>query len=147
MKIERFTQLVRAYGAEAALWPAGEREAATQFLANSAEARLVVEQELRLDSIMSRSRLPAQSGALLDRIVENATAQPQGRRIPAARGWFSVNLGFGQLWHQAAGLAACALLGFFVGSSGIIDLSPNDAAEFEVSAMATDDLPFDGAGL
>ena len=147
MKIQRFEQLVRAFGANPELWPAGEREAAELLLASSAEARRVMEQELRLDVILARSPEPALGSALLDRIVANAMAQPQVRSAPKAapRRWFSMDLGFGRLWHQAAGLAACALLGFIIGSAGLLDVSPSDAGE--LSALMADDLPFDGAGL
>jgi anti-sigma factor RsiW len=147
MKIERFEQLVRAYGADPALWPAGERDAAQQLLASSAEAQRLVERERRLDQLLFSSPAPVASAALLDRIVANATAQPQVRSAPkpAPRRWFAIDLGFGRLWQQAAGLAACALLGFFVGSSGVLDISPSDAGE--IAALMSDDLPFDGSGL
>ena len=146
MNIERLKQLVRAYGAASDLWPAEERSEARAFLATSAEATRVVEQELRLDAVLSRSQVAQPSAALLDRIVATATAHPQSSPLPkqATRRWFSIDLGFGRIWQQAAGLAACAVLGFVVGWTGIIDVPTSSAGEYEFAVMVTDDLPFDG---
>jgi hypothetical protein len=55
MKLDRFTELLDAYGAEPRRWPPAERAAAQAFLAVSAEARGRLAAAAALDALLDQA--------------------------------------------------------------------------------------------
>jgi hypothetical protein len=79
----RFAQLLDAYGAEPARWPAEEREAALALLARSPEARRQRDEAARLDALLDRGAaepgsMPTASPARFERVVAAAGASQTG---------------------------------------------------------------------
>jgi hypothetical protein len=83
MKLERFADIVDAYGADAARWPEGERLAALALLETVPEAARLYRQALALDSWLDESceaRLPdalfARVEALVPAVAASNTPAP-----------------------------------------------------------------------
>lgn len=115
MKLERFSEILAAYGADAERWPAGERSAAEALLAASPEARAARADTRGLDRLLDELPVP-QTELDATVVAARAIAQSQDR----ARGRAGMNRR-GWLWlaPSLTGLAAAALAGFLVGWSEI----------------------------
>lgn len=116
-------QLLEAYGADQARWPAARRSSVEGVLASDPRARAMLAEAAAFDRLLdgAASVPPEREHALAQRIVAmaQANAPPLDRRPvvvafkrPAGR--LTVDI------HRAAvaSLAASLLLGMFVGSSG-----------------------------
>jgi hypothetical protein len=120
MKLDRFTELLDAYGAEPRRWPSGERGAAQALLEVSAEARARLAAAAALDALLDQAagaEAPCDEAAFARLSAEiTATAQaPLGTsHRPGERG----------LWVKAASLAAAALIGFVVSWTQLVDFGP-----------------------
>lgn len=103
MNLERFTQLVDAYGADAKSWPAEERAAALAFAAASpAHAAMALAEAAKLDVALAQAGSDCEVRPdLVTKIIASA---PSSRKTGLGRaGW---------------ALAACALLGLGIGFGG-----------------------------
>ena len=119
--LDRMKTLLDAYGADPTRWPEGERAAARELLAGSAEARAYAQEAKVLDTVLAQAALHAEvrvdAAALASRIART----PQRREAAVgsrARGsgagaWFA----FG--WPNLAALAAAGVVGFLVGWSNL----------------------------
>lgn len=134
MTLHRLRQLAEAYGADPRRWPAAERASFEPLIGGQPAARSILRDEQNLDQLLDTWRLNSSDWALERRILATAAMTAQTR---AARPWQRV-LGWiatlwpgdrlpqgRQLWPQVAGLAAAAMIGFFV---GISDLGALDTA-------------------
>lgn len=126
MTPERLKQILEAYGADPARWPADEREAAARLVRAERER----DEARALDRALDAWAVPAMRLDPL-RLTARAT-QPRRPRIHVA-------------WPNLAGLAAAAVIGFVVGFSGIDDtLAPyigeGDGAETVGSILVEDDF-------
>ncbi len=79
--LARLAELLEAYGADPARWPAEEREAALALLALSPEARRRRDEAARLDALLDRvaaepGDVPTASPALRERVVAAAGITP-----------------------------------------------------------------------
>jgi hypothetical protein len=137
MTPERFERLVAAYGAEPALWPAGEREAALALLADHPRLQQVLDAERALDGALRAWTLPPVPARLRDGVL--ATAPKERGRWPAA--W-----GRRGLWISGAGLAAACAAGVVVGA-GVIGPSLLGAGTGGHIGFMADDISFLGAPL
>jgi hypothetical protein len=100
--LDRFRELVAAYGGRLELWPADEVSAARELLAGSAEARALVAAEAAFDrELVATNTPPEVPAALLRRLNEVPLRSPQ-RRV-----WWP----FGRAWVPAVGWAFAAALG------------------------------------
>jgi len=133
MDPERLNELIDAYGAEPARWPAAERAAAQALLARTPAARARLAEAAALDSRLDSwtGNAPALDPA---RLAAAASAGPQPRPLsrprPAMR-WTPF------AWQGAAGLAAAALAGFLIGWSGLdTTLTVPTADNIDTVAMA-----------
>lgn len=138
MKLERFTELLAAYGGSLGRWPENERKGAEALLAESSDARAALAEAGRLDRLLDEAPNPT---ARLDPAMIAARAvaasQDAAHRRPS-RGrllWFVPSLG---------GLAAAAVAGFLVGWAGIDDGTTTNAAVDYSAYVASLDL---GDGL
>ena len=113
MQLERFRELVDAYGGDPSRWPAAERGPAAGLLAGSPEARALLAEAGALDRLLDRTEPLSPPILDAERLIDRVTASAQERPIvhsvgamqPPGRG----------LWLRAASLAAAAVIGFMVG--------------------------------
>jgi hypothetical protein len=101
MGLDRFAELLDAYGARPERWPDGERAAALALLARSAQARALRDRAARLDALLDRLPDVAPSPDLAARVLR---AAPRRRRRGPA------------LWAAAALAAAAVLALWLVGA-------------------------------
>jgi hypothetical protein len=128
MNMDRFQELLDAYGAEPARWPEAERDAASALLADSGEARARLAEARALDELLDRAGAPAalrfDAAELSARIAE--TPKPRLDPVAGASG-AQVSMG----WPSLAGLAAAAVAGFVIGWSGLgVDLGLANGGDF-----------------
>ena len=135
MKLARFEQILGAYGADPASWPAREASSATALLAGSKDARRALHDARRIEAALARTtgfgtvpgdavaRITGAAFARIDRL-EQARARPADRRQARA-------------WLKPASLAFGAMLLFTLG----IDLG---AAQWRDTQDAAATLMIDG---
>jgi hypothetical protein len=144
MNLKRFKEIVEAYGADPARWPANERAAAEAFLAASSEARAVRDAEARLDTVLSRAESPAPSTELAARILRTA---PTERRTRSAglTSWLA-ELWEGPIWQPATALAVSMVLGLAVGAFAPLFPDEGDSGDDEIAGfwLDADDTGWDG---
>jgi hypothetical protein len=105
MGLDRFRELLDAYGAEPGRWPAKERGPAEVLLTRNTEAARLRSQAAVIDALLDRATLAT---PVID--AEIVTLRPV-RRPPA-----------GGFWLKVASLAAAAAIGFLVGVSQLTGL-------------------------
>lgn len=82
MKFEEFEDLLDRFGEDLTVWPASAREAGTELLRNSAEARRILEEATALRRVMAAAEPVRAPAGLADRIVAEAMrARPVARPI------------------------------------------------------------------
>ncbi|MES1990288.1 MAG: hypothetical protein V4441_04965 [Pseudomonadota bacterium] len=82
MTMQRFSEIVDAYGALVHRWPADERDAALALLADSAEARDRVQAAGELDAMLDAA--PAPAPASPDLVARIMAARPRAIAVIAA---------------------------------------------------------------
>lgn len=80
MDMQRFSEILKAYGGNPRHWPMYEREAALQVLQCSLEAKNLQREALLLDRLLNAAPMPEISSALQKRILK-ATQPPVYKRI------------------------------------------------------------------
>jgi hypothetical protein len=138
MNIDRFTDLLDAWGADPALWPdAADRKAAQTLLAASTEAQRLQREAAAFETLLQRAPLPVlePSAALRQRILRQVAALPAAI-APAQAGWRSqiveaLGLLFptGRAMPQFAALALALAIGV---SAGFANFGPLDAQETDL---------------
>ena len=119
MMIWRFRRLIEAYGADPTRWPDAERSRAEALLARSDRARRLLAEARALDALLLADAKPAADERLAAAVIDYATAASQERPLPQPRE-FRLGWSLPQLWPQALGLAAAAVLGFVVGWTDLL---------------------------
>lgn len=158
MCLHRFEQIVGAYGANEALWPDDERQAALLLAKSSDEAARVLRKEASLDVLLD---LPGDSqrnsdldGALAsmlsasvyerlcDDVVRKATAPPVGWREKFSRlqRWLWP---FGAPWKPALALGVAVIAGLAVGFGVPVQF---DDPEHQGEATVISEVAFEMAG-
>lgn len=136
MTLERFKELLDAFGADLRRWPEAERAAARALIAQAPEAQAALAAARRLDRLLDLYDPPADRAAEA-RLRVALAAVPS--RVPRR----SARLP----WPQAAALAATLLLGV---ATGIVASSlTSDAANGEGDAvrLVLDAGPLERLGL
>ena len=114
MTLERFEELVAAYGAQSALWPSQERDAMAQVLAESADADAILARAARLDAVLD-TRLPIANAELQEIILRDMhTALDAGNNDIIAFPQ-SPSRATRMVWSMATALAACFIGGVIIG--------------------------------
>ncbi len=118
MGLDRFRELLDAYGAEPRRWPANERAMAEALLAGSADTRALRAKAAAIDGLLDRA--PPLAPPIIDAevLIGAITAKPQSqivalrpaRRAPA-----------GAFWLKVASLAAAAIIGFLIGVTQLVN--------------------------
>ncbi len=143
MKLDRFKAIIEAYGANAAHWPAAEREAAEAFAATSPDAIGLLAEARALDLLLDEAPLMEATSDLTSRIL--ASVPRVGGMAPAtapqSRGWADQLTGIlNVLWPRhglarpAGLLAATMMFGFLVGFSGAGGAAAADTEDSDVFA-------------
>lgn len=114
MNRERFEQLLEAYGADSARWPAADRAAAAEFAARHAgELAGALDDARALDAALATTRGGAiETSALAAKVLAGAPR----RRTPFDR-------------RAVWALAACAVFGVAIGYGGGLLAPPADTDE------------------
>jgi len=127
MTLERMKEILAAYGADPALWPADERPMAEAFIAASTKARELADCARALDLQLAAAPTPSPaSAAFMDRLAsmevpKHAVPKPAaGTRASLAQ-----LFGFNSFLPRAVGLASICALGIVVGASGIGRTTPH----------------------
>lgn len=103
MTLERFREIVEAYGAAPQRWPASERAAAEALVRQNHDAKVLLAREADLDGLLGRYRLASPDSALISAVIASA---PPFQKSPL--GYVLKGLGF-----IGAGLAG-AIAGAFL---------------------------------
>jgi hypothetical protein len=115
---KRVREIIAAYGADAARWPAAERAAALAIVRDDAELSALLRDAGWLDAALDSFALPlpvVNAADLAGRIMASASQVPARRRpdeasVPFWR-WFG--------WPKLAGLAMAGVIGFTIGWTGL----------------------------
>lgn len=121
MTNEQFQTFLDRHGAEPANWPAAERSVAEQLVARDAAAHALLRGAQRLDAALAHyAQNAATDDAAVGRVLTRL-ARPLPRqkvpfwRLPAVL----LDWQFSPAWPRMAALGACAVVGFFVGITGV----------------------------
>ena len=141
MTFERLIEILDAYGADPARWPADERAAAWAFVVQDARAADALAEARRLDGLLDVYDPGADASAAR---VRNALEKEIGQgssvtAIPFLAAWSP--------WQRGAALAAVLMFGI---ATGIVAsaVSPSVAGnEIDIVRLAFDGGPFEAMGL
>jgi len=121
MTNEQLQIFVDRHGADPVLWPEGERAAIERLIAHNAEARALVAESQRFEAALKRhAQTVTVDDAAVERLMARLTpALPRQKmpfwRLPAVL----LDWQFAPAWPRMAALGACAVIGFFIGISGV----------------------------
>jgi hypothetical protein len=126
MTIERLREILDAYGADPAHWPAAERAAMQTLVATSPGAQAALADAAALDALLAQDRpvLPTLNPLQIAAMV---AASPR-----APRGSWTVR----RIWPNVAGLAAAAIVGFVIGWSGLDQNFVSSASADQIDAVS-----------
>jgi hypothetical protein len=150
MTIDRFADILSAYGGSAARWPAEERARAERLLHRSSDARDLLETESRLDRMLDMMAHPVPvDGTLRTQILDVAFGHPAAAYARAASSgeglWGRLKAAWthsGMLRPAGAALAASLMLGVVFG--GMVGPASADPDPVDIMELALLDLTFTG---
>ena len=151
MTLERFKQIVEAYGAAPERWPVGERDAAIVFVSQTPAAAEILEQERLLDAALGTVENIIPSAQLSETILSDAAnvLRPVGTEELSAGqqpGWLNgirrlltdidrMDWSLKGLMQPGAVLACAALAGLVTGA-----YLPGDAVSETLYAFEDEDI-------
>ncbi|MEX0962697.1 MAG: hypothetical protein WDZ52_01465 [Pseudohongiellaceae bacterium] len=110
MTLEEFTKIVDLYGAESAAWPQRLRKECESFVANSVEARALINQQWAVDDLLDQFEVPEFPG-LESRVLNQALPEKRRSLFDPLVEWLLPQYGNGRnFWRPA--FAACLPLVF-----------------------------------
>ncbi len=127
----RLQELIEAYGADPARWPADERDAARALLAQSPDALAAQARARRLDEALDGVS-PTAVAAAGDRILRSLDRLP--RQIPATPALIAGAL------PRAAMLAAASVAGIIIGLGGVDGRMPAPTEADVVTLVGEPDI-------
>ncbi|MBI1239102.1 MAG: hypothetical protein GC199_07135 [Alphaproteobacteria bacterium] len=123
MTLDRLTELLDAYGAASARWPAAERADALALIEKSPEAQALVAEATALDDALSGIPAVPVSPALRARILLDAERllRPAPQPVVHAPGWrnWIAQIWPGPVWQPATAFALSIALGGVMGLWGV----------------------------
>lgn len=144
MNLERFTELLDAYGADLDRWPANEQAAATLLLTDRADAREAQRRAAAVDMLLLRADLPEiePSAALRQRVLAQVAQLPPAITVPAAdwRAQIAEALALlfptGRRMPQFAAFALALMIGVSAGFAnfGLIDAQDADLVTVQIAS-------------
>ncbi len=144
MNLERFTELLDAYGADLDRWPASEQPAATALLTERADAREAQRRAAAVDTLLLRTDLPAiePSDALRQRVLAQVAQLPPAITMPASN-WraqiaeaLALLFPTGRRMPQFAAFALALMIGISAGFAnfGLIDAQDADLVTVQIAS-------------
>ena len=150
MNLQRFEQLIGAYGSNPERWPLGERQAATDFLTTSTEAQNLALIERRLDQQLDLSEPAQKDLSQLRGLIVSKTLALRGEQFSARESILMLDklldwllpAGPIQFWRPALAASLPLIVGGLLGMS--IDTNQFesvDSWEDELEIMAINTAP------
>ncbi len=121
MTNEQLQIFLDRHGADPARWPQDERTTVERLIAHSAEAGELFAETQRFEAALKRHvQMASVDDAAAERVMARLMpALPRQKmsfwRLPAVL----LDWQFAPAWPRMAALGACALIGFFIGISGV----------------------------
>ncbi len=134
MTLERFSQILDAYGAAPLRWPAKERHAAQTFSAMDTRAAALLREVEALDHILDQAPLHAASAALVERILAKAPAPSRVAII-----WNEL-FPRAPLWAPALGAVTAIMMGAGLQAAALDHTAITDVAMSEEAVDVSGDL-------
>ncbi len=144
MNLERFTELLDAYGADLDRWPANEQIAATALLTDRPDARQAQRRAAAVDTLLLRTSLPdlEPSDALRQRVLAQVAQLPPAIAAPAAdwRAQIAEALILlfptGRRMPQFAAFALALMIGISAGFAnfGLLDAQETDLVTVQIAS-------------
>lgn len=110
MNLEEFTRIIDVYGAEAERWPKRLRADCEAFVANSVEARALINQQWLVDELLEQFETPDFAG-LETRVLNQALPERNRSLFDPVIEWLVPRAGVTQTYWRPA-FAACLPLVF-----------------------------------
>ena len=145
MNLDEFEEALDEHGPDVEDWPVNLRDAARLLLDQSAEARQLLDDELRLAAAFAMQPTPKAPTGLADRIVLRAMTEsaPQPAPVPVRRSWSVATLwnALADLFPQpryryAFALTACFAIG--IAGSQFLGESEDYGSSMYVSGIYAD---------
>lgn len=121
--LTRLDEVLSIHGADAARWPAGERDALAALVRDDTAAARLAREAAALDKVLALAPAGKASDALKNRIVAAAIADGarEAKVVPMSAARSSSRSAFGSgretIWSATA-MAACFALGLYLGIAG-----------------------------
>ncbi len=106
MTAQRFEQIVTAYGSEPARWPAQEREAAIQFLAENPAEKSLIEGYRELNMLLDAMPMPAFT-QMEQRVIRSLHEKTRDSLLDRVLDWLIPRQQRGMAWALRPALVAC----------------------------------------
>lgn len=146
MNLERFIDLLDAYGADLDRWPQNEQAAATAILVAQPDAREAQRRVAAADAALLRAGLPGiePSDALRQRVLAQVASLPPAVIVPAAD-WraqvaeaIALLFPSGRRMPQFAALAVALMIGISAGFANfdLIDAQDADLVTVQIASAA-----------
>jgi hypothetical protein len=144
MNLERFTELLDAYGSDLDRWPASEQAAATALLTDRADAREAQRRAAAVDTLLLRASLPdiEPSDALRQRVLAQVAHLAPAIATPASD-WraqiaeaFALLFPTGRRMPQFAAFALALMIGISAGFAnfGLIEAQDADLVTVQIAS-------------
>jgi hypothetical protein len=115
MNLEKFTQVIEAYGSRPSNWPDPVKKACMSFLNAHASAQNLLEQHQRLESMLDEITAPSFPG-LQSKVLSQQLPQQPVSALDSVINWLlPTNLGL-QLWRPVAAACLPLVFGIMVGN-------------------------------
>ena len=124
--LDRFRELLEAYGAEPRRWPANERATAEALLVRERGARALLSKAAAIDGLLDRATPLAPPIIDAEVLVAHITAKPQSMPAEVVALRPARRTTGGVFWLKVASLAAAAIFGFLIGVTQL--LNPGDTS-------------------
>jgi hypothetical protein len=145
MNLERFLDLLDAYGADLDRWPQGEQAAATAMLTTRSDAREAQRRAAAVDAQLLRAPLPGiePSDALRQRVLAQVAHLPPALAAAPAADWraqvaeaLALLFPIGRRAPQFAALAFALAIGVSAGFAnfGLIDAQDTDLVTVQIAS-------------
>jgi hypothetical protein len=137
VKLDRFSAILEAYGADPQRWPSTERDDALTLTKSSVPAARALAAARTLDSVLLEQTFPdfAQDTERFTLLHSAIVSGARRRADTWFVRWFGIDLAPSQLWPSVAGLALATMLGFAVGLGGLLQAETDDADGSGLSAI------------
>ncbi len=147
MNLERFIDLLDAYGADLDRWPRNEQAAATALLEVLPEAREAQRRAASVDALLLRAPLPdlEPSEALRQRVLAQVAALPVASRGAVGIGWhaqvieaLALLFPSGRSLPQFAAMALALAIGVSAGFAniGMLEAQETDLVAVQIASTA-----------